>query len=259
MKLDRTNPLVPLLKNVKLAVKASGHEVQCLWQEYKDRLDWNRNPMSWFISLGELDGCKLTVSLQLATLNGVTVLFYNAMGPVTDYRRMDEWLDVNTRTKRITAPVHTDKSQRFSVDEFAICAQAIAKRSRIALKPPLGLYLHEASEQIDSNRELWRLVDVCNTAKRSNENSKEGIHAFIALRRYLLAMLVNASKSSPMAVMPTGELWNLAVGLVGKYDLGNDFNVLDISNPTELSNFVRELRKASADSYATSKPEPDPT
>lgn len=82
-----------LIENAKFAVEANSFEKNRLWSEHKDKLDWKENTEGKMITLGELDGIPVCMSIFVDTLNGFNVIFYEMTSLVVDYRMVDAWLE----------------------------------------------------------------------------------------------------------------------------------------------------------------------
>ncbi len=92
------------LAETKFVVKASSDEMQLLWEKfckqsmYKTELtkyDWEQLNPGRVLTLGELAGMPVCVSVFWFKINGIMVMFIEGTSQVVDHRMIDKWLEEN--------------------------------------------------------------------------------------------------------------------------------------------------------------------
>lgn len=119
------DPLREKLAQARFVVEANNFEKQCLWQDYKDKLEWESIPSGELATVGHLDGRPVCLSILWARLNGQLVLFQHATSQLVDYALIEEWLNTHCN------PQHNGRSARCDANNFHQCLHAVRELSAV--------------------------------------------------------------------------------------------------------------------------------
>lgn len=89
-----------LFKDVVFLVEATHHEQHMFWVEFfyeprKDRVrvaTWEQVSMGRWLTIGEVDGRPVAVSINYAILNGKKIMFYEGTSKLVDHQMIEEWI-----------------------------------------------------------------------------------------------------------------------------------------------------------------------
>lgn len=86
----------PRFGETRFVVEATSFEQHVLWSLYKACVStWERDGLGASVTVGECAGKPVVVSCAWARLDGVLVLFFEAVSQVVDNDMVDAWLRVN--------------------------------------------------------------------------------------------------------------------------------------------------------------------
>lgn len=92
------------------AIEATSAEYSLLWDRLRNEVSWDSNLSGMMLTIGELAGCPVSLSLHTAVVGGRKIVFYNACSQVVDHKMVREWMD------RVLPDVpHTDADNAYSV------------------------------------------------------------------------------------------------------------------------------------------------
>lgn len=81
-------------QDIVYMVEATSYEQLSLWQKHHEELDWQEvsrgGPM---FNLGELSGRPIVVCVNIFSIHGRNVLFYNPTSQVVDWAMVEDFLE----------------------------------------------------------------------------------------------------------------------------------------------------------------------
>jgi hypothetical protein len=119
------------LANTRFAVEASGMEMQSIWSLHASDsperidptpLDWRQVSPGWIVTVGQLDGRPVCISLDFAELNGALVCFWHPTSQVVDHVQIETWL-----SKHFDKTWGGGRRSRCNAMNFHLCLYALAE------------------------------------------------------------------------------------------------------------------------------------
>lgn len=124
MPLPDTHLSLPqLLAKTAFVVEATDFERFCLWQARHHRLKWSDQPFGFSVTVAQVLGMPVVVSLTFMRVEGQLVLFYEATSQVVDHREVEAWLEKNVP---VLCPNREGRRSRTDANNFHICEHALA-------------------------------------------------------------------------------------------------------------------------------------
>lgn len=105
------------LKDVVSVVEANTFEDFTLWEKWHEKVDWVQNCSNtgMGVTIGELAGMPVCISLFTCMVNKKKVLFIHPTSMVVDWRLIENWLQENMPncTERLGGGVRVHSAQNF--------------------------------------------------------------------------------------------------------------------------------------------------
>lgn len=83
-----------LLAGVVAIVEITRYEERMLWKEYRERMpdgEWIQSLSGPFVTVGQVNGRPVCISLFVNTIGGKKVVFYEASSVMVDHDMINQW------------------------------------------------------------------------------------------------------------------------------------------------------------------------
>jgi hypothetical protein len=90
---DESDDVKRLFEGVIGVVEATSYEKLCLWREFSDV--WEQGGGGYLITVGQIGGQPICISVFVDTVRGHRILFYEATSAAVDHGTIDKWLMKN--------------------------------------------------------------------------------------------------------------------------------------------------------------------
>jgi hypothetical protein len=116
-------PIDNMLAETKFLVEASSAEQRFLWEKWVDNLkiiredEWVQKNPGYSLTIGEIKGRPIVISISWVVIKGVLVGFYEATSQLVDWVMIEKWLDehCNPMYDKGTRRARTDASNFHNV------------------------------------------------------------------------------------------------------------------------------------------------
>lgn len=91
---DKDDQMNKYLENVGGAVEANSFESLCLWKEYYQELkkEWKSDGSGFHVTVGQYGEMPICISITKNEVDGVVILFYDAVSLVVHHDAVRKWL-----------------------------------------------------------------------------------------------------------------------------------------------------------------------
>lgn len=104
--------LDPRFSMTEYAVEADSFSYQALWEKFSTEtihktpmsvVRWEEDSLGHMTTIGWFNKRPININFRWATLNGHSILFYDACSQLVDYKMVEDWLDKYTKFRRCDA------------------------------------------------------------------------------------------------------------------------------------------------------------